>query len=436
MPARSLGEWLEYIERIHPKSIELGLERVAKVRDVLGGSSPAAVFTVAGTNGKGSTCAMLEAILLAAGYKVGLYTSPHLLRYNERVRLNGVPVGDARLCEAFEAVERARIEKAGDIQLTYFEFGTLAAWVIFTNEALDAAILEVGLGGRLDAVNAFDCDCALLTSVALDHMDYLGDTRESIGAEKAGIFRRGKPAIVADPDPPRRVHDRASAIGADLRLIGRDFGYQRQGPQWMFWGPLGRRSGLAYPALRGERQLANASAALAALDALRVRLPVGMQDIRNGLAQVELPARFQVLPGRPAVVLDVAHNPQAAAALAENLADMGFYPETYAVFGMLRDKDIGGVCRAVKGRISTWLAAGLSVPRGASAQVLADAITGAGAQGEVSCFDNPREAYAAATKRANENDRIVVFGSFHTVAEVMQAIEAARTAMREVRQGC
>jgi dihydrofolate synthase/folylpolyglutamate synthase len=376
---------------------------------------------------------MLEAILLAAGYKVGLYTSPHLLRYNERVRLNGAPVGDARLCEAFETVERARIEKAGDIPLTYFEFGTLAAWVIFANEALDAAILEVGLGGRLDAVNAFDCDCALLTSVALDHMDYLGDTREAIGAEKAGIFRGGKPAIVADPDPPRRVHDHASAIGADLRLIGRDFGYQRQGQQWMFWGPLGRRSGLAYPALRGARQLANASAALAALDALRVRLPVGMQDIRNGLAQVELPARFQVLPGRPAVVLDVAHNPQAAAVLAENLADMGFYPETYAVFGMLRDKDIGGVCRAVKGRISAWLAAGLSVPRGASAQVLADAIASAGAAGEVSCFDNPREAYAAATKQANENDRIVVFGSFHTVAEVMQAIEAAPTAMRGVR---
>jgi len=431
MPARSLAEWLEYIERIHPKSIELGLERVAKVREALGRSSPAAVFTVAGTNGKGSTCAMLEAILLAAGYKVGLYTSPHLLRYNERVRVDGVPVADTRLCEAFEAVERAR----GDVQLTYFEFGTLAAWVIFAAEPLDAAILEVGLGGRLDAVNAFDCDCALLTSVALDHMDYLGDTRERIGAEKAGIFRPGKPAIVADPDPPRSVHERASAIGADLRLVGRDFGYQRQGRQWMFWGPLGRRSGLAYPALRGARQLANASAALAALDVLRVRLPVGMQDIRNGLARVELPARFQVLPGRPAVVLDVAHNPQAAAVLAENLDDMGFYPQTHAVFGMLRDKDIGGVCRAVKGRISTWLAAGLSVPRGASAQALAHALASAGAAGEVSCFDNPREAYAAATKRANENDRIVVFGSFHTVAEVMQAIEAARTAVRGVRQG-
>ena len=431
MPGRSLAEWLDYIERIHPKSIQLGLERVAKVRDMLGRSSSAAFFTVAGTNGKGSTCAMLEAILIAAGYRVGLYTSPHLLRYNERVRLDGVPLSDARLCAAFETIERAR----GEITLTYFEFGTLAAWEIFAVEALDAVILEVGLGGRLDAVNAFETDCALLTSVDLDHTDYLGDTRERIGSEKAGIFRRGKPAVVADPDPPRSVLDHAGAVGADLWLIGRDFGYRKQGQQWMFWGRGVRRGGLAPPALRGDRQLANASAALAALDALRARLPVGMQDIRNGLAHVDLPARFQVLPGRPTVVLDVAHNPQAAAVLAENLAGMGFYPETYAVFGMLRDKDIVGVCRALKNRISAWFAADLSVPRGAGAQVLADALASASAGGDVLCFRNPREAYAAAQKRANENDRIVVFGSFHTVAEVMQEIEASRTGIRGARQG-
>jgi dihydrofolate synthase/folylpolyglutamate synthase len=431
MPGRSLAEWLDYIERIHPKSIQLGLERVAKVRDMLGRSSSAAFFTVAGTNGKGSTCAMLEAILIAAGYRVGLYTSPHLLRYNERVRLDGVPLSDARLCAAFETIERAR----GEITLTYFEFGTLAAWEIFAVEALDAVILEVGLGGRLDAVNAFETDCALLTSVDLDHTDYLGDTRERIGSEKAGIFRRGKPAVVADPDPPRSVLDHAGAVGADLWLIGRDFGYRKQGQQWMFWGRGVRRGGLAPPALRGDRQLANASAALAALDALRARLPVGMQDIRNGLAHVDLPARFQVLPGRPTVVLDVAHNPQAAAALAENLAGMGFYPETYAVFGMLRDKDIVGVCRALKNRISAWFAADLSVPRGAGAQVLADALASASAGGDVLCFRNPLEAYAAARKRANENDRIVVFGSFHTVAEVMQGIEASRTGIRGARQG-
>jgi len=431
MPGRNLAEWLDYIEHIHPKSIQLGLERVAKVRDALGRSSSAVFFTVAGTNGKGSTCAMLEAILLAAGYRVGLYTSPHLLRYNERVRLDGVPLSDARLCAAFETVERAR----GEITLTYFEFGTLAAWEIFAAQALDAVILEVGLGGRLDAVNTFDADCALLTSVDLDHTDYLGDTRERIGYEKAGIFRRNRPAIVSDPDPPRSVLDHAGAVGVDLWLIGRDFGYRKQGQQWMFWGRGVRRGGLAPPALRGERQLANASAVLAALDALRARLPVGMQDIRNGFAHVELPARFQVLPGRPTVVLDVAHNPQAAGVLAENLGGMGFYPETYAVFGMLRDKDIDGVCRALKDKISAWFVADLSLPRGAGARLLADALARAGAAGDVLCFRNPLEAYAAARKRANENDRIVVFGSFHTVADVMQWIEAARTEMRGARQG-
>jgi len=430
MSGRSLAEWLDYIERIHPKSIQLGLERVAKVRDVLGRSSSAVFFTVAGTNGKGSTCAMLEAILLAAGYRVGLYTSPHLLRYNERVRLDGVPLSDARLCAAFETVERAR----GEITLTYFEFGTLAAWEIFAAEALDAVILEVGLGGRLDAVNAFETDCALLTSVDLDHMDYLGDTRERIGSEKAGIFRVRKPAVVADPDPPRSVLEHAGAVGADLWLIGRDFGYLREGQQWMFWGRGLRRGGLAPPALRGERQLANASAALAALDALRARLPVAMQDIRNGLAHVDLPARFQVLPGRPTVVLDVAHNPQAAGVLAENLAGMGFYPDTYAVFGMLRDKDIDGVCRALKDRISIWFAADLAVPRGAGAQTLVDALARAGVGGDVICCKNPLEAFAAARKRASENDRIVVFGSFHTVADVMQGIEAARIGVPGARQ--
>ncbi|HXZ53842.1 MAG TPA: bifunctional tetrahydrofolate synthase/dihydrofolate synthase [Burkholderiales bacterium] len=419
MPGRSLAEWLDYIERIHPKSIQLGLERVARVRHALGRSTPAVLITVAGTNGKGSTCAMLESILLAAGYRVGLYTSPHLLRYNERVRLGGVPASDERLCVAFEAVERAR----GDVTLTYFEFGTIAAWEIFTSGPLDAVILEVGLGGRLDAVNIFDADCALLTSVDLDHMDYLGDTRELIGAEKAGIFRPGKPAVVADSDPPRSVLDRAGAIAAGLRLIGRDFGFVSQGQQWMYWGPRGRRGGLAVPALRGERQLANAAAALAALDELRERLPVAMQDVRMGLARVDLPARFQVLPGRPAVVLDVAHNPQAARVLSENLGSMGFYPETYAVFGMLGDKDIEGVCRALKDRFSAWFVAGLSVPRGAGASRLAAALKSAGASGEVACFENPRDAYAAARIRAGENDRIVVFGSFHTVAEVMQGTE-------------
>ena len=422
MTSRTLTEWLEYIERIHPKTIQLGLDRVQAVRRALGAASRAALFIVGGTNGKGSTCAMLEAIALAAGYRVGLYTSPHLLRYNERVRIDGRPVDDARLCRSFEAVEQARTSQAAGTLLTYFEFGTLAAWQLFAEESLEVLILEVGLGGRLDAVNAFDCDCAVLTSVDLDHMDYLGPTREAIGAEKAGIFRAGKPAIVADPKPPQSVIDAASRVGAGLQLIGRDFGYAAERGQWLYWGRSGRRPGLAYPVLRGAHQLLNASAALAALDSLHERIPVSAQHIRTGLARAELPGRFQVLPGRPTVILDVAHNPQAAAVLAENLSDMAYHPETYAVFGMLKDKDIAGVCAALRGRISAWFAASLSGPRGASSAQLREAITAAQPGAEVLEFATPSEAYAAARKRASENDRILVFGSFYTVAEIMASM--------------
>jgi dihydrofolate synthase / folylpolyglutamate synthase len=399
---------------------------VREVRERLGSESGAALFVVGGTNGKGSTCAMLESITLAAGYRVGLYTSPHLLRYNERVRMGGRPVDDERLCAAFEQVERARTAAGRETPLTYFEFGTLAAWELFCAEALDVVILEVGLGGRLDAVNVFDADCALLASIGIDHTDYLGPTRESIGAEKAGIFRPGRPAIVADPQPPRTVLDTAARLGADLRLIGRDFGYRGERGQWLFWGREGRRPGLAYPALRGAHQLVNASAALAALETQRDRVPVAAQDVRTGLATVELPGRFQVLPGRPAVVLDVAHNPQAAAVLAGNLDAMGFYPETYAVFGMLKDKDIAGVCAALEGRISAWFAATLTGPRAASSAELARAIAASRAGGDVQECASPAEAFAAARNRARENDRIVVFGSFHTVAEIMAGQSVTR----------
>jgi len=415
--AGDLAAWLRHIEQLHPKTMELGLERVAKVNRELAVGLDCPVITVGGTNGKGSTCAMLEAILLAAGYRTGLYTSPHLLHYNERVRINGCSVEDDALAGAFAKVEKAR----GGVALTYFEFGTLAAWELFCRSKLDVVILEVGLGGRLDAVNLFDPDCAILTSVDLDHTEWLGETREKIGWEKAHIFRSGRPAICADPVPPQSVLTHAAAVGANLQLIGRDFGYQGDRQQWGYWGRGGKRAGLAYPALRGANQLLNASAALCALDALRERIPVGMHDVRKGLSLVELPGRFQVMPGRPVVVLDVAHNPHAAAVLAENISNMGFAPITIAVFGMLRDKDIAGVVARLAGRIDRWHLATLTHPRGASAADLAHALALAGVKVQAIEFESAQSAYASALVEAGENDRIVVFGSFITVSDVIAA---------------
>ena len=422
---RDLAGWLAYIEQQHTQSIALGLERVERVREAMGLAPAVPVITVAGTNGKGSTCAMLAAVLSAAGYRVGLYTSPHLLRYNERVRIAGREADDAALVSAFARVEATRTEKAGNTRLTYFEFGTLAAADLFLRSAVDVLVLEVGLGGRLDAVNAFDADCAIVTSIGLDHMDYLGASREAIGYEKAGIFRAGKPAVLSDPAPPASVLAQAQAIGARLLRIGQEFGYQGERGQWLFWGPAGRKSGLVYPALRGRVQLQNASAALAALDTLQQCLPVSMEQLRRGLAEVGLHGRFELLPGRPAVVLDVGHNPQAAAVLADNLSDMGPCAGTWAVFGMLRDKDIAGVVSLLAKRIDHWLVCTLPPPRGARAAELAQALRQAGVDA-VREFENPAAAYAAARGEAAESDRIIVFGSFHTVAEVIAAREQSK----------
>jgi len=406
---RSLAGWLEYIERQHPEPIALGLDRVLEVLNKLEIRISCPVITVGGTNGKGSTCAMLESILQAGGFRTGLYTSPHLRRYNERVRIGGREADDAAHCDAFAAVEQAR----GAVPLTYFEFGTLAAFVLFARGNLEAAILEVGLGGRLDAVNVLDADCAVLTSIGIDHVEFLGNTRDAIGREKAGIFRPGRPAVVADPHPPESV----LKANAKLLLLGRDFGYQSQGTQWAYWGPAGKRSGLAHPALRGLVQLRNASAAIAALDCLRERLPVAMQDVRRGLAEVTVPGRFQVLPGRPQVVLDVAHNPEAAAVLAANLSDSGFAPETIAVFGMLKDKDIAGVVRAVAPRITRWHLATLPGPRGANAAELFEILSKENIKAAMTKHPTVASALAAARKEAAENDKIIVFGSFLTVAD-------------------
>jgi dihydrofolate synthase/folylpolyglutamate synthase len=418
---QTLGQWLEHIERIHPSSIEMGLERTLQVRQTLGLDPSFPVITVGGTNGKGSACAMLEAILHHAGYRVGCYTSPHLLRYNERVRIARSEARDNDLVRAFVAVERAR----GSVPLTYFEFGTLAAMWLFGEGRVEVAILEVGLGGRLDAVNAFDADCALVMSVDLDHMDYLGDTREAIGFEKAGIFRRGRPAVCADPDPPQTLRQHAARIGARLLLIGEDFGYAADKMQWQFRGPLGNRSGLPHPVLRGSYQLANASACLAALDALRELLPVTMNDIRAGLLQAHVPGRFEVLPGRPMMILDVAHNPHAAKALAENLSAM-HGGRTLAVFGMLRDKDIAGVIGVVRPHVDHWLIAGIEAARGAPAALLRRELDAAGVTAPVTECASIAAACAQACDMATENDRIIVFGSFYTVAAAMQVREARK----------
>ncbi len=422
-PGPTLDDWLAHLEALHPRGqagIELGLERVRQVAQALGQRQDCPVITVGGTNGKGSTCAMLERILLAAGYRVGVYTSPHLLRYNERVRLDGRPAADAAFCTAFARVETAR----GDVPLTYFEFGTLAAWEMFTAPALpglDAIILEVGLGGRLDATNIYDPDCAVVTTVALDHMDYLGSTRAAIGVEKAGICRSGRPLICGDAAPPDSMVEVCRRTGADFRQLGRDFGFLRQEGQWQYWGRDGRTlGGLAFPALRGAGQLHNAACAIAALDTLRERLPVTAQDIRRGLAEVEVAGRCQVLPGRPQIILDVAHNPQAAQELAHSIGDMGYARRSWAVFGMMADKDIAGVVEALQPRVDDWLVSDLPGPRAAQGACLVEIIAKVSPGATARCFDSPAAAMHYAQENAGVDDRILVFGSFLTVAGVMR----------------
>jgi len=432
----NLEDWLLHLEGLHPKGqagIELGLERIRQVKAALGQVQHCPVIIVGGTNGKGSTCAFLENIIARAGYKAGCYTSPHLLNYNERVRVNGRPAGDDALCAAFARVEAAR-RAVGNVALTYFEFGTLAAWEVFAAAGVEAAILEVGLGGRLDAVNAYEPDVSIVTTIALDHTEWLGPDRESIGFEKAGIYRTGKPALCADPQPPQSLLDHAAAIGADLRLIGRDFGFERaRGEanenrlQWRWWCRAGEKvikRSLAYPGLRGPTQLYNAAVALAALEALAGKLPVTMQAIRPGLIETELVGRFQVLPGKPAIVLDVGHNPQAIRVLADNLADMGFFDRTHAVVGMLNDKDIAGALMPLKGKVDFWHAATLTGVRGTNSETLAAIIERAQLGGEVFCHTSPAAAMQVAKGRAAESDRIIVFGSFYTVAGALQALRA------------
>jgi len=417
---QTLDDWLAHCERLHPAGIDMTLARVTELKQRLGLAFGVPVVTVAGTNGKGSTCAMMEAIALQAGYRVGLYVKPHFVHFEERCRLNGEMVSAAQLIPHFEAIEQAR----GDLALTYFEFTTLAIMRLLSQADVDLVILEVGLGGRLDAVNVIDTDCAVITSIDLDHTDYLGPDRESIGREKAAIMRPGKPVVVSDPLPPQSIADHAAAIQADLWRAGRDFQFSGDKQQWGWSGRHKRFNALAYPALRGANQLLNAAGVLAAFEALGDRLPITAQAVRNGLAVVRLPGRFQIVPGQPTLVLDVAHNPHAVATLAQNLDQMGYHPRTHAVFGVMGDKDMTAILARMAPLVDHWHFCDLPVPRAATAAQLEALYWQLGLKGPgpvtVQRHPDPQVALQAVLSRADPADRIVVFGSFYTVGGVLK----------------
>jgi dihydrofolate synthase/folylpolyglutamate synthase len=421
---QTLEAWLQRCEQLHPKEIDLTLERVLRVAKQLGLGFQVPVFMVAGTNGKGSTCAMLEAIGLQAGYRVGLYSKPHLVHFEERCRVDGQPVRAETLLTHFEAVEAARM--AVGVSLTYFEFTTLAIARLLSMQDLDMVVLEVGLGGRLDAVNVVEPSCAIITSIDLDHTEFLGPDRESIGREKAGIMRPGVPVVVSDPMPPSSVAAHAQILGADLWQLGRDFNFSGDKQQWAWTGRGRRYAGLAYPALRGANQLLNASGVLAAFEALRERLPITAQAVRQGLATVDLPGRFQIIPGEPTLVLDVAHNPHSVAALIQNLQAMPYFRRTHAVMGAMQDKDLSDILSRMAPWVDVWHFTDLPTPRAAGAvdlKVRYESL-GLSPQGPepaaLFCHGSPELALRAAFDGADPTDRIVVFGSFYTVGGVLR----------------
>jgi dihydrofolate synthase / folylpolyglutamate synthase len=419
----TLNEWLAWQETLHVRAVDLGLERVRGVLERMDRAHPACpVVTVGGTNGKGSSVAMLESILGAAGYRVGAYSSPHLLRYNERVRIAGREAEDTVLCRAFDRVDQAR----GDVTLTYFEFATLAALDIFHGARPDLLVLEVGLGGRLDAVNAVDADVALLTSIGLDHTEWLGPDRDSVGREKAGIMRSGHPAVCADPHPPAGLMAHAEAIGAPLYRLGCEFGFQKETNGWCWWGPAGQwRGALPPPSLYGDFQLQNAAGVLMVLELLADRFPVGQDHLRQGLSEIKLKGRFQIAPGPVERIFDVAHNADSAAALARSLRQRPCSGHTFAVLAVLADKDVGGMASSLAPLVRGWYCAGLAGPRGQSGAALAARLAAAGVGDGVSVHDGVADAYRAALAEARSGDRVVVFGSFYAVAQVAQAPLAA-----------
>lgn len=423
--ATGLSSWLQHLENgVAGGEIEMGLARVSAVRDRMGLKPVCPLIVVGGTNGKGSVCAYLTQIYHEAGYRVGTLTSPHLLRFNERIAINGEAVTDNLIVSAFEHIETARAE----IPLTYFEFNTLAAVDVFIRQQVDVMILEVGLGGRLDAVNIFDADVAVITSVDLDHEAFLGDTVEKVAFEKAGIMRAGKPVICAQIPVPHSLSSHAAEVGADLLLLGRDFDcHKMEMQQWsyrfhpqkssLYTGEHARHA-LPIPVLRGNFQLSNAACALTVLECLSERLPLDIGAIKRGLLRVRHPGRFQVLPGRPVTVLDVGHNPHAARALRSSLIALPYAEKRMAVFSMLADKDIDAVLEIIKDQFDCWLIAPLALPRGMTVQALQEKFIQHNITA-VTAYPDVKKAYQAALSEAGENDRIVVFGSFHTVAEII-----------------
>jgi dihydrofolate synthase / folylpolyglutamate synthase len=425
---RTLDEWLTLQESVHPKSIDMDLARVGAVAERLALTAPEfPVITVAGTNGKGSVAAHLEALLSALGARTGLFTSPHFIRYNERIRIAGREVDDAALIGAFERIEAAR----ADTTLTFFEYNTLAALLVFTDRAVDVAVLEVGLGGRLDATNLLAADVAVLASVGFDHRDWLGDTLELIGAEKAGIFRAQRPAILGTPDVPHSVFDRLAALAVRPLIAERDFSWQVGDGRWSYRGLSVQLSGLPPSALAGSIQYRNAATALAAIEslatpgaraevrALRSKLaPMDEAAVARGLAGVRLAGRFQIVPGEVEWILDIAHNEPAARVLAAQLRERAVRARTLAVFGVLADKDAPAISAALAPLVDHWLLCALPGPRGSDAATLAARLQLA--PGSFELAGSVQEGCALARARARPGDRVVVCGSVYTVGPALE----------------
>lgn len=419
MRFQTLPEWLDWQESLHFTDIDPGLDRIGRVWQGLGGSAklPFTVITVAGTNGKGSSVAMLESILRTAGYKTGTYTSPHVLRYNERMCIDNKPCSDESICQVFDLIDACREE----VSLTYFEFATLAAVELFRDAKIDIAILEVGMGGRLDAINLFDTDVALITPISLDHTAWLGNTRELIGREKAGILRANKPVVCSEPSPPDSVLNYANALNSPIFLSGKEFDYNKHDDNWQWLGQDITLSQLSFPALEGEYQFQNATAVLQVIYLLIEQgYVVSEQAIKIGLQSVKLVGRFQRIAGDVEKILDVTHNEQGARNLAKLLTEIPATGHTFAVLGMLKDKDASAIASLLSHLIDKWFVGGLGGSRGMSSEQLTEQLLEHINAENIEQFDIVELAYKQALKSANSGDRILIFGSFHTVEAVLR----------------